>query len=141
MCITKNHYSDKLEEANRLDQERIEQERPITKLKEEILTGCLVRDLDSNPPNTIKAKQTIRWFLTGSRKFTYVWKRWLPHDKAPEMRDPTYDPEEINANSIWALAFSLSEIQNDSAPIGWSQYVWIAACLLDRYEITLKTKA
>ena len=26
MCITKNHYSDKLEEAKRLDQERIEQE-------------------------------------------------------------------------------------------------------------------
>lgn len=54
------------------------------------------------------------------------------------MNDPTYNREEIDANPEWQLAFSLSEIQNDNAPIGWSQYIGTARCLLDYYEIKRK---
>lgn len=54
------------------------------------------------------------------------------------MQDPTYDQEEINANPAWQLAFSLSEIENDNAPIGWSKHISTAQCLLDNYEIKRK---
>lgn len=54
------------------------------------------------------------------------------------MQDPTYDKIEINANPVWQLAFSISEIQNDNAPIGWSKYISLAKCLLDNYEIKKK---
>jgi hypothetical protein len=54
------------------------------------------------------------------------------------MKDPTYNTAEINANPIWQLAFSLSEIENDNAPIGWSKYIGTAKCLLDNYDITRK---
>lgn len=37
------------------------------------------------------------------------------------MNDPTYERDKINANPVWELAFSLSEIENDNAPIGWGQ--------------------
>jgi hypothetical protein len=56
------------------------------------------------------------------------------------MADPTYDTKAINANPLWELAFSLSEIQNDLAPIGWSRYISIAQCLLSIYDIKLKGK-
>ena len=51
------------------------------------------------------------------------------------MSDPTYDKEQIANNPAWELAFTLSEIQNDSAPLGWGKYIWIAECLLAAYEI------
>jgi hypothetical protein len=35
--------------------------------------------------------------------------------------DPTYDRGEIDANPEWQLAFSLSEIMNDNAPLGWGK--------------------
>lgn len=54
------------------------------------------------------------------------------------MNDPTYDNEQINANPIWQLAFSLSEIMNDDAPIGWGKYIHTARCLLNNYEIKRK---
>jgi hypothetical protein len=54
------------------------------------------------------------------------------------MTDPTYDPIVIEANPTWRLAFSLSEIQNDSAPIGWGKYIWVAECLLANYTIKRK---
>ena len=47
------------------------------------------------------------------------------------MNDPTYILSEIDGNPEWALAFVLSEILNDDAPIGWSLYCGAARCLLD----------
>lgn len=52
--------------------------------------------------------------------------------------DPTYNKEEIAANPEWQLAFDLSEIENDGAPLGWSRYIWKAKCLLALYEMTRK---
>ena len=37
--------------------------------------------------------------------------------------DPTYDSREIEANPVWKLAFEMSERENDSAPLGWSNYI------------------
>lgn len=54
------------------------------------------------------------------------------------MSDPTYVLEEINANPLWQLAFSLSEIMNDNAPIGWSKHIYAAECLLANYTIKRK---
>lgn len=54
------------------------------------------------------------------------------------MSDPTYKMEEINANPEWELAFFLSELDNDFAPIGWGRYIQTARYLLKRYEITLR---
>ena len=54
------------------------------------------------------------------------------------MNDPTYDREAIEANPVWQLAFSLSEISNDGAPLGWSRYIYVAECLLANYEIKRK---
>lgn len=54
------------------------------------------------------------------------------------MIDPTYIQDEIQSNHVWELAFTLSEIQNDTAPIGWSKYIWIAQCLLTHYDISVK---
>jgi hypothetical protein len=39
------------------------------------------------------------------------------------MMDPTYNQEEIKANPVWARAFYISEMENDLAPIGWSNYI------------------
>lgn len=54
------------------------------------------------------------------------------------MNDPTYNAEAIAKNPIWQLAFDLSEIDNDAAPIGWSRYIWRAECLLNLYEMKRK---
>lgn len=54
------------------------------------------------------------------------------------MKDPTYNKDEIDAVPEWQLAFSLSEIENDNAPIGWSRYISTAKCLLANYEIKKK---
>lgn len=54
--------------------------------------------------------------------------------------DPTYDRDQINANPIWELAFTLSEIHNDNAPLGWAKYIGMAQCLLDNYEIKRKDR-
>lgn len=42
------------------------------------------------------------------------------------MNDPTYVKSEIEANPTWRLAFFISEIDNDTAPIGWGRYISIA---------------
>lgn len=54
------------------------------------------------------------------------------------MADPTYQKEQIDANPVWQLAFSLSEIQNDNAPLGWGKYIWIAECLLANFDVKRK---
>jgi len=56
------------------------------------------------------------------------------------MSDPTYQRDLIDANPVWQLAFTLSEIENDNAPIGWSRYIGKAECLLAAYDITPKAK-
>jgi hypothetical protein len=55
--------------------------------------------------------------------------------------DPTYIKDEISNKPEWELAFTLSEIMNDNAPIGWGKYVGPAKCLLDSYIIQRKQKA
>ena len=57
------------------------------------------------------------------------------------MTDPTYDREAIRANPVWDLAFVLSEIRNDNAPLGWGTYIYTAKCLLRHYEIKVKEAA
>lgn len=54
------------------------------------------------------------------------------------MKDPTYVKIEIDANPVWKLAFFLSELDNDNAPIGWSKYINIAGGILAKYDITPK---
>jgi|GEM_PF-6931534 len=52
--------------------------------------------------------------------------------------DPTYQMEIINANPIWKLAFWISEITNDNAPLGWHKYIFLATCILNKYELKEK---
>lgn len=54
------------------------------------------------------------------------------------MTDPTYVPAEIAANPTWALAFRLSEVDNDNAPIGWSRYISLAHWLMETYDLMPK---
>lgn len=54
--------------------------------------------------------------------------------------DPTYVRDIIDANPVWKLAWHLSEIDNDNAPIGWSKYLMMARCLLDLYDMKEKPK-
>lgn len=46
------------------------------------------------------------------------------------MGDPTYERDKIEANDAWRIAFVISECINDSAPIGWGKYIWIAEAIL-----------
>ena len=55
------------------------------------------------------------------------------------MNDPTYAKAEIESNPEWDVAFVLSEILNDNAPIGWSKYISTAKCLLAHYEMRRKS--
>lgn len=48
--------------------------------------------------------------------------------------DPTYVMTEINANPIWKFAFELSEIDNETAPIGWYRYVTLATWILLKFD-------
>lgn len=54
------------------------------------------------------------------------------------MSDPTYVKEEIDANPEWKLAFRLSEVDNDNAPIGWWRYILLARWLRENYILTEK---
>jgi hypothetical protein len=53
--------------------------------------------------------------------------------------DPTYAKSEIAKNPVWDLAFVLSEIMNDGAPIGWGRYISTAECLLAAFDVKRKT--
>lgn len=57
------------------------------------------------------------------------------------MPDPTYVRADIDANPIWRLAFFLSEIDNDRAPIGWGKYQSMAASLLANFTLVPLTRA
>lgn len=54
------------------------------------------------------------------------------------MEDPTYSGAIINKHPIWQLAFILSEVLNDRAPIGWSKYIGAAKCLSAYYDFKQK---
>ncbi len=45
-------------------------------------------------------------------------------------RDPTYDKEQIRRNGVWGIAFIISEMVNDGAPMGWSRYIPLAKEML-----------
>ena len=51
------------------------------------------------------------------------------------MGDPTYDRERIDKNPVWRLAFKLSEMDNEIAPVGWSDYIYKAEHILEEYEL------
>jgi len=59
------------------------------------------------------------------------------HDGLP---DPTYIVEDIQRDPIWRLAFEMSELDNDNAPIGWGQYIELARLMTHKYEIREKRK-
>lgn len=54
--------------------------------------------------------------------------------------DPTYVQAEIDQNPVWQLAWTLSQILDDNAPIGWSGHIPTATCLLANYEIKRKDR-
>lgn len=54
------------------------------------------------------------------------------------MNDPTYVKEQIQANPTWELAFAMSEMDNDNAPIGWGQYIMLAGGILASYDVKRK---
>ncbi len=51
------------------------------------------------------------------------------------MNDPTYEKDKINANPVWKLAFLMSEMDNDMAPIGWGRYINLANQLLGTFKL------
>ncbi len=53
------------------------------------------------------------------------------------MNDPTYIKAEINLKPEWKLAFWLSEIDNDNAPIGWGKYILLARFLNGKFDLDL----
>lgn len=54
------------------------------------------------------------------------------------MPDPTYDKKAIKKNKVWYVAFVLSEIMNDEAPIGWSKYISTAEHLFASFDMKPK---
>jgi hypothetical protein len=52
------------------------------------------------------------------------------------MSDPTYVRAEIDSNPEWKLAWRLSEVDNDNAPVGWGRYIILARWLLATYDLT-----
>lgn len=50
------------------------------------------------------------------------------------MNDPTYDKKAIDADELWKLAFWMSEVHNDYAPIGWSRYIPLARLVNERFS-------
>jgi len=48
--------------------------------------------------------------------------------------DPTYVKSEIEANPDWKLAFTLSEIDNDTAPLGWFKYIHLAIWIRTNFD-------
>lgn len=57
------------------------------------------------------------------------------------MKDPTYVQAEIEANPVWKLAHLMSEMDNDNAPLGWSEYIPLARLLLEKFVLTERVAA
>lgn len=56
------------------------------------------------------------------------------------MSDPTYNRAFIDANPVDRLAFVLSELINESAPIGWARYRFPAELLIKKYAAPRPTE-
>jgi hypothetical protein len=54
------------------------------------------------------------------------------------MMDPTYNKELIESTLLWHIAFILSEMSNDDAPIGWSKYIPTAKVILENFDVRPK---
>ncbi len=52
--------------------------------------------------------------------------------------DFTYDMEVIKTKPEWQLAWVMSEVMNNRAPIGWSKYIPHAQNILSTFDIKLK---
>ena len=50
--------------------------------------------------------------------------------------DPTYNMDEIASNPEWKLAFLISEVLNDQAPLGWGNYTSVASVIMRRYKLS-----
>lgn len=74
----------------------------------------------------------------GYKKRIIADRRRLNTSRVLFMLDPTYVKEEIEANIEWYLAWILSEIYNDMAPLGWSRYQTTARELLRVFDIKKK---
>jgi hypothetical protein len=54
----------------------------------------------------------------------------------PRIDIPSYPTkEERKKHPTWDVAFVLSEIMNDNAPIGWKDYLYAAEALVRHYDI------
>lgn len=42
------------------------------------------------------------------------------------MSDPTYNRDIIRSNGVWEIAYIISQMLDDNAPIGWSKYIPLA---------------
>lgn len=49
-------------------------------------------------------------------------------------QDPTYDRDQIRMNGTWGIAFIISEMVNDGAPIGWGRYIPLAEEVLKKAQ-------
>jgi hypothetical protein len=63
------------------------------------------------------------WGSPGSLDTCTVSRAGGRDEVAMSFPDPTYVREEIEANPVWRRAFELSELRNDTAPIGWSHFI------------------
>jgi hypothetical protein len=59
-------------------------------------------------------------------------------DRVSRRADPTYDRTKIRANPVWELAFVMSEIEYDAAPMGWGNYLSLAEGIMANFEVTPK---
>jgi hypothetical protein len=48
---------------------------------------------------------------------------------------PVYAAAEKGKNPVEDLAWLMSELHNDNAPIGWRGYIPLAAALMERFEM------
>jgi hypothetical protein len=53
------------------------------------------------------------------------------------VEDFTYDKDVIETKREWALAFRLSEVHNDNAPIGWTHYIGLATWLFKNFNMNI----
>jgi hypothetical protein len=71
---------------------------------------------------------------------TYVEVTYVKNFNIEEavVEDPTYNKEKIDQDPVWKLAFWMSEIDNDNAPIGWSRYTILSRAILNKFNLEEK---
>ena len=50
------------------------------------------------------------------------------------MSDPTYDRKAINRKTTWKIAYLISEMTNDDAPVGWGRFIPVAEVIVAMIE-------